>query len=68
MQALEDRLDPARFARIHRSTIVQLDRVDALLTSSGGDYAILRLKDGTRLSLSRSRREALVRRLGVEPG
>ena len=67
MQALEDRLDPARFARIHRSTIVQLDRVDALLTSSGGDYAV-RLKDGTRLSLSRSRREALVRRLGVEPG
>ena len=67
MQALEDSLDPARFARIHRSTIVQLDRVDALLTSSGGDYAV-RLRDGTRLSLSRSRREALVRRLGVEPG
>ena len=67
MRALEGRLDPARFCRVHRSTIVQLDRVEALLTSSGGDYAV-RLTDGTRLSLSRSRRDALVRQLGVEPG
>ena len=31
MQNLEDQLDPARFFRVHRSAIVQLDRVDALL-------------------------------------
>ena len=65
MHALEDRLDPAHFFRVHRSTIVQIDRVEALLTAPGGDYAV-RLRDGTRLSLSRSRREAFVRRLGID--
>jgi two-component system LytT family response regulator len=67
MRALEGRLDPARFFRIHRSTIVQGDRVEALLTSPGGDYAV-RLHDGTRLGLSRSRREAFVRWLGLDAG
>lgn len=68
MQALEERLDPAQFARIHRSTIVRLDRVRALLTAPGGDYAV-RLADGTRLGLSRSRRDAFERRLGIDrPG
>ncbi len=66
MRTLEDRLDPARFFRIHRSTIVQLDRVDALLTAPGGDYAV-RLKDGTRLRLSRSRRDPFAQRLGIDP-
>ena len=64
MQDLEDRLDPARFFRIHRSTIVQLDRIESLLTASGGDYAV-RLTSGVRLGLSRSRREALEERLGL---
>ena len=40
MRNLEERLDPAQFFRIHRSTIVQLDRVEALLTAFGGDYAV----------------------------
>lgn len=62
MQDLEERLDPARFMRVHRSVIVQLDRVDVLLRAAGGDYAV-RLKDGTKLSVSRSRREALEQRL-----
>ena len=65
MQTLEDRLDPDRFFRIHRSTIVQIDRVEALLTAPGGDYAV-RLKDGTRLRLSRSRRDDFTRRLGID--
>jgi len=65
MQALEARLDPARFARIHRSTIVRLDAVEALLTAPGGDYAV-RLKDGTRLRVSRARRDALAARLGLD--
>ena len=65
MQTLEDRLDPARFARIHRSTIVHLDRVEALLTAPGGDYAV-RLTDGTRLRVSRSRRDDLAGRLGLD--
>ncbi|WP_412060368.1 LytR/AlgR family response regulator transcription factor [Rubrivirga sp. IMCC45206] len=65
MQALEDRLDPALFFRIHRSTIVRIDRVEALLTAPGGDYAV-RLRDGTRLSLSRTRRDAFTQRLGID--
>lgn len=65
MGALEERLDPARFFRIHRSTIVQLDRIDALLTAPGGDYAV-RLHDGTRLNVARARRDALAERLGIE--
>jgi two-component system LytT family response regulator len=62
MQSLEERLDPARFMRIHRSAIVQLDRVSALHKGPGGDYE-LQLKDGTRLRVARSRREEVERRL-----
>jgi two-component system LytT family response regulator len=64
MQTLEERLDPTRFMRVHRSVIVQLDRVDTLLRGAGGDYEI-QLKDGTRLRVSRSRREELTQRLGL---
>ena len=64
MQTLEDRLDPAVFFRIHRSAIVRVDRIEALLRSSGGDYAV-RLKGGTELSVSRSRREELEERIGM---
>jgi two-component system LytT family response regulator len=64
MQTLEERLDPAIFLRVHRSVIVRLDRVDAMLRGPGGDYGV-RLKDGTKLSVSRARREELERRLGV---
>jgi two-component system LytT family response regulator len=65
MQTLEDRLDPNRFFRIHRSTIVRLDRVEALLVAGGGDYAV-KLHDGTRLRVSRSRRDALAAHLGID--
>ena len=65
MQTREERLDPDRFARVHRSAIVRLDRIDAILYSAGGDYA-LRLKDGRRVKLSRGRREDLERRLGLD--
>jgi two-component system, LytTR family, response regulator len=66
MQALEERLDPARFLRIHRSVIVRLDRIDALLRGGGGDYAV-RLKSGVKLRVSRTRVEELERRMGVVP-
>ena len=62
MQDLEEQLDPEQFMRVHRSVIVRLDRVDVLLRAAGGDYAV-RLKDGTELSVSRARREALERRI-----
>lgn len=63
MQQLEERLDPACFMRVHRSTIVRLELVEALLRSEGSDYQV-QLKGGTRLRVSRSRREALEQRLG----
>jgi len=65
MQTLEDRLDPSDFFRIHRSTIVRLDRVEALLVAGGGDYAV-KLHDGTRLRVSRARRDDLAARLGID--
>ena len=67
MQTLEDRLDPGIFFRIHRSAIVRIDRIESLLRSSGGDYAV-RLKGGTELSVSRSRREELEERIGMRRG
>ena len=64
MQTLEERLDPSKFMRIHRSMIVRLDLVEALHRGTGGDYEV-QLKGGTRVRVSRSRREALERWLGV---
>jgi two-component system LytT family response regulator len=65
MQTLDAQLDPAVFFRIHRSAIVRLDRIDALLHSAGGDYGV-RLKNGVELSVSRSRREELEAKMGIE--
>ena len=64
MQRLEEQLDPDQFARIHRSTIVQLDRIASLKVGAGGDYAAC-LSDGRFLKVSRRRWESLVARLGV---
>ncbi len=64
MQTLEERLDPERFMRTHRSVIVRIDLIDALLRRPGGDYAV-RLKNGTELSVSRARRDEVERRLGI---
>jgi two-component system LytT family response regulator len=64
MQTLEERLDPDRFMRVHRSVIVRLDLVEAMHKSAGGDYEV-QLRGGGRLRVSRSRREALERWLGV---
>jgi len=63
LQSLEGRLDPARFLRIHRSTIVNLDRIRELHPLFHGDYAV-RLRDGTELTLSRNYREKLGEPLG----
>jgi two-component system, LytTR family, response regulator len=65
LQELEARLDPRRFARIHRSTIVNLDRVRELHPWSHGDYEVV-MVDGTRLRLSRRYRDRLPA-LGGEP-
>ena len=64
MQSLEDRLDPKQFIRVHRSVIVRISLVDSLLKSPGGDYELV-LKNGAKLRVSRSRREALEKVLGL---
>jgi two-component system LytT family response regulator len=58
MNELEEKLDPKIFLRIHRSTIINFDRVKELHQNPNGEYAVV-LKDGTELKLSRSRRERL---------
>jgi two-component system LytT family response regulator len=58
MGRLEDKLDPKRFIRIHRSTIVNIDRVKKLSPSFAGEYAVI-LADGTKLRLSRGYHERL---------
>ncbi len=55
LSALEARLDPARFARVHRSAIVRLDRVRDLEAGGARREALLRLVDGTAVPVSRRR-------------
>jgi len=52
MNRMEARLDGRRFARIHRSRIVNTERVKELQPWFNGDYVVV-LRDGTRLTLSR---------------
>ena len=54
LNRLEERLDPRRFARIHRTSIVNLDLVSAFRTELGGGL-VAEMRDGTRLAVSRSR-------------
>jgi two-component system LytT family response regulator len=62
MQELEARLDARRFVRVHRSAIVNVERVRELRTVAAGRHEVV-LRDGTRLPLSRSRREPVARAL-----
>ena len=62
MQDLETQLDPQKFVRIHRSIIVNLDRVKEMHPHFNGDFIVV-LDGGAQLKLSRSRREALEARL-----
>ncbi len=62
MNDLEVQLDPGKFVRIHRSTIVNLDRIKEMHPHFNGDYVVI-LEDGRKLRLSRSRRENLEARL-----
>jgi two-component system LytT family response regulator len=57
---LERRLDPAQFMRIHRSTIVNLDSIAQVESYGGSDYQVV-LRDGTKLRVSRSNRDRLLR-------
>jgi two-component system LytT family response regulator len=61
MGELERRLDPARFARIHRSTIVQVDRIVDIIAAWHGDFDVT-LRDGTVLRLTRNYRDHVLDR------
>jgi two-component system LytT family response regulator len=63
MNQMESRLDPHRFFRIHRSRIVNTERIKELQPWFNGEYVVL-LHNGTQLRLSRSYREKLEERLG----
>jgi two-component system, LytTR family, response regulator len=58
MTKLEDQLNPDRFARIHRSTIVNIERIKELQPWFRGDYMIL-LRDNSKLILSKTYRGRL---------
>ena len=58
LQSLEQRLDPAKFLRIHRSSLVNLDHVKKVTPALYGDYTVLMSND-TKLRLSRRNREKL---------
>jgi two-component system LytT family response regulator len=58
MNEMEAKLDPLKFLRIHRSAIVNIERIRELQQHFNGEYIVL-LQDGTELKLSRSRREQL---------
>ena len=60
LSRLESQLDPGRFLRIHRSTIVNLDRVKEIQPLFHGEHRVL-LADGTELTLSRGYRDRLAR-------
>jgi len=66
MSNLERRLDPARFVRIHRSTIVNLERIREFQALFHGDYVVI-LHDGTELTMSRGYRQALADLFGDGP-
>jgi hypothetical protein len=58
MTAIEERLDPQRFVRVHRSYIVNLDFLERIEPLDTGDARLL-LKNGTRIPCSRRYRQAL---------
>jgi two-component system LytT family response regulator len=63
MNNIEARIDPGRFVRVHRSRIVNTDRIKELQPSATGEYVVV-LHNGTRLPLSRGYRDKLQEQLG----
>ena len=58
ISALESQLDPKKFIRVHRSAIVNIDRITELQPWFHGDYVVI-LRDGRQLTLSRGYRQKL---------
>ena len=66
MTSLLESLNAARFVRIHRSAIVNAERIRQLVPSTHGEYIVV-LASGARLKLTRSHRAELPRLLGHAP-
>ncbi|HEY2376323.1 MAG TPA: response regulator [Gemmatimonadaceae bacterium] len=66
LAVLERRLDPEQFVRAHRGAIVNIERVRELRGDAG--ETVLLLRDGTRVPVSRRRREHVTRRIRVLGG
>jgi two-component system LytT family response regulator len=66
ISSLESQLDPKKFVRIHRSSIVRLDFIQELQPWFHGEYRVI-LQDGTQLTLSRNHRDKLQEALGKLP-
>ena len=63
LHKLEQKLDPRQFIRIHRSTIVNIERVKTLHPMFNGDHIIV-LQNGAKLNLSRTYHEKLLEHIG----
>jgi two-component system LytT family response regulator len=66
ISSLASQLDPRKFLRIHRSSIVRIDRIKELQPWFHGEYHVI-LQNGTQLMLSRNYREKLQEALGKLP-
>lgn len=66
LENLERQLDPAKFARVHRSAIVALDQILEIAALPSRDYQLI-LKDGTRLRGSRRYKERMSTALKISP-
>jgi two-component system, LytTR family, response regulator len=64
LTALEGQLDPARFVRVHRMAIVNIDRIRELVRGDRGQIDLV-LTDGSRIAVSERRRETVLERLGA---
>lgn len=60
MNEVATKLDPERFARVHRSAIVNLDRVQEIRSASHGDFTVV-LGDGAMIPMSRSRHKDVIK-------
>lgn len=63
MNELETRLNPEQFFRVHRSAIVNLEKVQEIQPYTRGEHVVI-MMSGARVRLSRGRREKLEERLG----
>ena len=63
LSAMEAELDPRRFVRIHRSAIVNVERIKELQPLFSGEHSVL-MENGTKLTLSRNYKDKLFEILG----